>query len=109
MVKLLKKDIVKAKDQRVTITCISTKNKELKEEMGEFLDEYLRIKIIMNFPMPYIIIDHREALVWSQDLLTREIDDDSIVAQLIEGREWVSTLADHFFLSHWNIQRKLCR
>lgn len=107
MLKEIKNDLLKAKDQRITITCISTDPDALVKKLGLYWNEYIRIKTIENFPMPYIVIDHREALVWSRDLFESDVDDEYIVAQLIEGREWVSTLADHFFMSHWNMGKPI--
>ncbi len=103
----LRKEIFKAKDQRINLTCISTRPKDLEDKLGFYWNEYLRIKTIKSFPMPYLIIDHKKALVWSRDLFDSQNNDEYFVAQLIEGREWVSTLADHFFLSHWNMGKAI--
>lgn len=103
MLKELSKDIFKAKDRNINVLCIFQEPENFTNDLNLYWNEFLRIKSLQGFPMPYLIIDHHEALVWSRNLFDEAFDDDFSIAQLIEGTEWVSTLSDHFFLSHWNM------
>jgi len=103
MLEKLKDEILQAKDKGINITCITNPIEDSDYNLGLNWNGCHRIKTLIDFPMPYIISDHQQALVWTRDLFESNVNSEYVVAQFIEGREWVSTLADHFFITHWNM------
>ncbi|UYP46043.1 HTH-type sugar sensing transcriptional regulator TrmBL1 [Candidatus Lokiarchaeum ossiferum] len=105
MLKSLKEELLEAEKRGINITCITEQPKKSDQEVEINWGEFFRIEKIIQIPMPFIINDYKKALVWGHETFEQDVSSDYVVAQFIEGREWVSTLADNFFITHWNLAK----
>ncbi|MFX1286388.1 MAG: TrmB family transcriptional regulator [Promethearchaeota archaeon] len=99
--KELMKELILAVKRRVSISWVSSFEEDFDSEIILKWGAFLRIKQRKGFSMPYIIIDQTQALQWGTRTFDHDTDHEFVVAQVIEQKELIHTLIDHFFFSNW--------
>ncbi|MFX1534420.1 MAG: TrmB family transcriptional regulator [Promethearchaeota archaeon] len=104
VIKTLWSSIKKLHDEKnVLISLVLHKQRQYVNEILDW-NEYAKIRFRSTVSMPYLIADRNYAIQWGIKTFT---SDSNNVAQIIENREFIATLIDHFFFSNWKTSEAL--
>ncbi|MFX0093875.1 MAG: TrmB family transcriptional regulator [Candidatus Hodarchaeota archaeon] len=83
--------------KRLIISVVLHKKRDFVNQIWDWA-QFMRIRFRSSISMPYLITDRGFAIQWGVKTFSSSSND---VRQIIENREIIATLIDHFFFSNW--------